>query len=664
MHTFHTTGAYIQEFELGGGVSVWVAADNLQGPYRVSSYRHWSSGRNTTKLPVQVGVVETETTRHLLTVRLHRLGDSETGKGTLNMHGLNLVSRPGKFPETERYALFKCMDESGNLYDKELVLYTEEESYREYARTKILHQAWVDNTCENGKAFPIPLDKSKLWKPVIARLELENPELYRLWWFLHNKKVSQKYSNNQALTGLLTAVTGDPYDYLVRSLTSAAKASFEPVVVENWRGSETPIARFARECDIPGRGIIECLPTTATLKNSKAKQKAWHLANSNRAKAEGLGIDGAKYPLLLKAVEEGNVPLGIFHAPGKQAELINVEFDLWERALGRPNWRKPLYEIVKLAAARVKFSKRVTSYFSFLFEIEEYLNKHAPRPAKNKKRRQSWVAIPKPVTSEWELEMAEATEEGTTKRRSAMTPVADNDAGTVSVPYVSMRLSGYQATWAYAEKFFVAREGKEDLLYHPGGCYPSDLAVKLNGRDDYGLCYYTLTGSPSNTGYPTFLIIFERTTLHGTRVHFHRVHPSRSRGPEKTPTPPAFQIQECYRYMAGNIKAEEIAYQQGDLLLVKTDKPGKAESPVPVRGFENHEFVGLKIGDKQAPVMFAKSTAAKPGNVLGWLFAETGMRMPHPEHEPVEGIEPGWYVLRRAKSWEANPTAVMTLNID
>lgn len=39
---------------------------------------------------------------------------------------------------------------------------------------------------------------------------------------------------------------------------------------------------------------------------------------------------------------------------------------------------------------------------------------------------------------------------------------------------------------------------------------PTELELKLNGRDDYGLMFYTLTGTSTATGYPTFLIIFER----------------------------------------------------------------------------------------------------------------------------------------------------------
>lgn len=509
------------------------------------------------------------------------------------------------------------------------------------------------------------IETSKTMEPVLARLAVEQPLLWTFFCWLHDGKLREKTSNNKLLTAMLERV-GPDYDALVeelRRVMSLVPTSNVAHEYENgYRSAKTSISRE-----------VCLLLSGATEKVAEGKAKAqWQFAKGVRAKALVLGIDPNKHPLLLAAVESGKFSLALFHEAGLEDKLINVEFNLLERALGRKGWAPVIYKIAADAAQRKVYTKRITSYLSFLFRIETYLNRTAPRidmaaAAKAKLQKKSapksasWQAMPKYVETQAALEMTEASEEGTTKTRSAMTPVADNETGVITVPYLAMRVSGVVNTWMYSDQYFVAEEGAEDPLFAAGGVFENDFESKLNGRDDYGLMYFTLAGTDRNTGYPTFLIIFERTTAHGTRVHFHRVHPSRKRGPNGTETPPCRMVEEAYRYMAGNIRAEEITHQQGDLLLIQTEAPGKGEDPVDVRGFENHTFESNNPSDG---VKLVKATGKARGNLLGWLHASSGMRMPHPEHEPVEGIAPGWYELRRCKSWEANPTSVWVLNID
>ena len=516
------------------------------------------------------------------------------------------------------------------------------------------------------------VENDKTIAPNLERLKVGQPLLWRFFCWMHEGKLREKTSNNQLLAAMLLKVGAD-YDALVAELRRVLdNVPNTEATHEYGGGNEHYNSKYSLS-----RGV--CLTLCGAedkVADSKAKAQ-WQYAKGVRAKALVLGIDPEKHPLLLKAVEEGKFTLSLFHEAGAEDKLVNVEFNLLERALGRKGWAPILYKIAADAAQRKTYTKRITSYISFLFKIEKYLDRTAPRidvaaVAKAKAQKKSspkagtWTAMPTYVETQAALEMTERTEEGTTKTRSAMTPVADNDAGTITVPYLAMRVSGVVNTWMYSDQYFVAEEGAEDPLYTAGGVYEGDFSEKLNGRDDYGMMYFTLAGTDRNTGYPTFLIIFERTTAHGTKVHFHRVHPSRKRGPNGTETPPSRMVLECYRYMAGNVTAAEIAHQQGDLLLVKTDGPGKTDDVegTPVYGFENHTFAPATLDGNTVQVRLVKATAKTRGNLLGWLNAQTGMRMPHPEHEPIEGIAPGWYELRRCKSWEANPTSVWVLNID
>jgi hypothetical protein len=186
---------------------------------------------------------------------------------------------------------------------------------------------------------------------------------------------------------------------------------------------------------------------------------------------------------------------------------------------------------------------------------------------------------------------------------------------------------------------------------------PYELETKLNGRDDYGLMYYTLTGSATNTGYPTFLIIFERRAK-GTFVHFHRVHPCRSKEGKKTPA--SRLTQECYRYMAGNIRAEEIFAQQGDLIFLQSTQAIQIGEAKRVKEFESHAFMPTE----GKPILLIPNEAKSIKNRLGFIYSEGPFRVVHPEHDNLEHMPAGTYEVRRCKSYENNPTGVWSLNID
>jgi hypothetical protein len=319
------------------------------------------------------------------------------------------------------------------------------------------------------------------------------------------------------------------------------------------------------------------------------------------------------------------------------------------------------------ASRRGTYSKKLSSFMAFLFKLERYMDRHAPRmtPA-GRKSRVGWKCMPKFVQSQWELEMEEAAGETTTTRRDAFTPIVDNVAGTVTVPYAAVSVSGVRTQWCYAEDYYVVEEGMNDPS--GTGVFVHELEEKLNGRDDYGLMWFTLTGTVTARGYPTMLIIFERRSG-GTHVYFHRVHPSRKRGlklrdqsTKRGATPASWLIRECYRYMAGNVTVDQIAFQQGDLMFIEVDGPGRAvAAPRPCYGFEGHMFVST---DASKPVKFIESMAKSPTNRLCYLHAEVPWHLEHGEHEHHRDRKAGWFEVRRVKSFSATPVGIWSLTID
>lgn len=480
------------------------------------------------------------------------------------------------------------------------------------------------------------LENRKAIKPLIAQLKTDDTILFKLYLHLHSGATRQSVSNNQLIATMLGQV--EVYEDLKAHLQRVLDQAHE--------------AKMPSGVDNPKTRALAMLLTGAEEKVRIKKAKTeWYERRGIESRAEGLGSDKAKYPRLWKLIAAKKIPLNIFHEPGQEKNLVNVEFDLWERALRRKGWAEVICAIAKDASRRTTYTHLISSYLVFLFRIERYLGRHTPG-------RKKWRAFPRFVEAQWELEMDAPTEEGTVKRRSALTPIVDNEARTIHVPYASLAISGRQITYCYSNRYEVFEEGLNDEQGH--GVVTKDLEVALNGRDDYGLMYYTLTGTGRNRGYPTFLVIFERTTAHGTRVHFHRVHPNRSRDGVATPT--SRLIAECYRYMAGNVRAEEITAQQGDLIFLPSENgPAKGkEEAVGVADFESHAFVPPTPG---TPVTLVANQARTIKNRLGHIYSEAAFVVQHPEHEDVP-LPAGWYEVRRARSWESNPMAVWSFTID
>jgi hypothetical protein len=500
-------------------------------------------------------------------------------------------------------------------------------------------QATLDKIDQKGVKA---LEKRKSIRPNLDRLATEEPLLFQFFLWLHSGRTYEGITNNNMIATMLKT-HGEDYALLKRTLQKTMDQATK--VAPSPRSYEE-----AKDRDLEGRSFCLILPGVQEKVQEKKAQKEWHLQKTNAEKALALGVDPQKYPKLNKAIKEGKVPLILFHEPGQELHLVNVEFDLWERCLKRKGWAEIIFDIAQDASRRSTYSHQMTSFLVFLFKIEKYLDRHT-------EGRKKWKAFPKFVESQWELEMDDPEEgSNTTKRRSALTPIVDNQERTIHVPYVSMAVSGRRTTYCYSQHYVVFEEGLNDD--YGKGVVSKDLERKLNGRDDYGLMYYTFTGTDINRGYPTFLIIFERTTEHGTRVHFHRVHPNRSKKGIYTPT--CRLIQECYRYMAGNVRAEEIYAQQGDMLFIQSKEPrGGTEGAQGVKDFESHAFVT----GNGSPVILVENKAKSVRNRLGHIYAAEDFTLEHPEHEDVP-MSAGWYEVRRVKSWEANPTAVWSLFID
>lgn len=482
----------------------------------------------------------------------------------------------------------------------------------------------------------------KKYAKALNELRNKSPRAYDIYVLLHSAKKSEGASANTLLGAFLEECNGD-----VDKMSSALIDVFNKKninAIDCYSYSYNEVSHYGETV----RKLCTNLPGAKEKETERRAKTEWNIRTGILNQAEGLGINKTNYPKLTAMVEDKSIPLSIFHEPGKPDDLINIELDLWEKSLNRKGWAEVIGKIAQDASKRKQYEKRITQYFAFLFKIETYLKKHTGK---------KWTAMPKFVESQWELEMGEADENGTTKKRSAMTPIVDNEKCIVTVPYVSMAIYGRQTTYCYSLNYYVFEENNIDA--ESDTPILSDLSYKLNGRDDYGLMYFTLTGTARNTGYPTFLIIFERlTSKKETRVHFHRVHPCRSKNGKTTPA--CKLIEECYRYMAGNVRAEEIYRQQGDLIFIKADEQKELESAKDVNEFESHRFVK----ENGMPMKLVENKAKSIKNRLGFIYSDVGFSVQHPEHEHLEKMPPGWYEIRRAKSYENNPVAVWSLNID
>lgn len=394
----------------------------------------------------------------------------------------------------------------------------------------------------------------------------------------------------------------------------------------------------------------------------KVKRKAVLKSQTGRAfakiqeEAENLTIDKKKYKLTWAKIESGELPLGTFFRKSEQYFLLNDNWDLWEEMFKR-GYGEQAIELANEVKGRTTYEKDLMSYLYFvLYGLPEYLKKQTGH---------KWTCTPKLVTSQAELDPPKEGDNGIARQRSALTPIVDNDAHTVEVPYASLAIYGGRGTtYCYSHDYHVLTRG----FSFNGYAITSDIEKGLNGRDDYGLMFYTLTGSAQGRGYPTFLIIFERRSQKGdTKVHFHRTHPFRSKEGDYNPI--HNWIKGCYNWMAGNVNRENIKAQQGDLFFVKVVETAaelkEADGGMKivkdldfsheVRQYDKHTF--------EVPVKFAEYTKAAKSNVLGYVQLDTDVWLRHTEHDDVK-IPPGTYAIHQCRSWEANPKGVWSLRID
>lgn len=378
----------------------------------------------------------------------------------------------------------------------------------------------------------------------------------------------------------------------------------------------------------------------------KEKRKAIIKSTSNRAFSklmedyEFLKMDEEKYPVTTKAIKDGELPIGAFFRKSEQYFLLNDNWDLWEEMLSK--YRKTTIELANEVKGRTTYEKDLMSYFYFvLYALPEYLKKHTAK---------KWKCSPKLVNSQDELEPPKEEDNGITRQRSALTPIVDNDKNTVEVPYASLAMGGgYGTTYCYSHDYHILTKG----FSFNGNVVTKDIEENLNGRDDYGQMFYTLTGSAQGRGYPTFLIIFERRSQKGdTKVHFHRTHPSRSKSGDYNPI--HNWVRTTFNWMAGNVNRSLIKAQQGDLFFVEIADTN-LEFKTKVTSYDKHCF--------EQGVEFAEYTKATKSNILGYVRLDDKTWLKHTEHDDVL-IPAGTYAIHQCRSWEANPSGVWSLRID
>ena len=384
-----------------------------------------------------------------------------------------------------------------------------------------------------------------------------------------------------------------------------------------------------------------------TLDIYKVKRKAVIKSQAGRAltkimdDADSLTIDKKKHKLTWAQIESGKLPLGAFFKKSEQYYILNDNWDLWEEMFKR-GYGDQIIELANEVKGRTTYEKDLMSYFYFvLYSLPKYLKKHTG---------QKWTCVPKLVSSSEELEPPKE-EGGISRSRSALTPVADNETHTVVVPYASLAIYGGRGTtYCYSHDYHVLHDG----LSFEGCAVSKEVEEKLNGRDDYGLMFYTLTGSFQGRGYPTFLIIFERRESHNdTRVHFHRSHPSRSKDGDCNPI--HNWIRTNFNWIMGNVNASLLKAQQGDLYFVDASDQKNLTFSNKVNKYDNHCF--------EEAVDFAEYLKSAKSNILGYIKLEKDTWLTHNEHDNVL-IPMGIYAIHQCRSWEANPKGVWSLRID
>jgi hypothetical protein len=375
-----------------------------------------------------------------------------------------------------------------------------------------------------------------------------------------------------------------------------------------------------------------------TLRKETLKKTGTRAFNKIVADDDGIKIDEKLYPLTSNLIKSGEVKIQTFFTKKEQYFLMNDNWPLWEEMLRR-GYQDEIVQIANAASSRTCYEKDLMSYFYFvLYDLPKYLKSHTGG--------KKWECIPLFVDSP---DMLEPVASGvTTKTRSPMTPIVDNEKCTVHVPYAHFRIAGRQTQYCYSLSYNILKEG----FVHNGNVCLSEIEENLNGRDDYGLMFYTLTGSDTATGNPTFLIIFEKRTS-GVHVHFHRTHPARSKDGDANPVHQ--WIKTCYNWMVGNVPASSIVNQQGDLVFIREETLPKTfdDEKNLVSQYDNHIF--------DANIEFVP--VSKKENILGYARVLDRVTLNHHEHNAIT-LDAGTYSVRQCRSFEASPSGIWTLRID
>lgn len=383
------------------------------------------------------------------------------------------------------------------------------------------------------------------------------------------------------------------------------------------------------------------VPTYYEARKQALKSKGGSAIAKLTREVGSLSVNKDTHPITHAAISDGRLPLGTFFRKSEQYFPFNQNWDLWEEMLTR--YPEDAVELANTVTGRSTYEKDLMSYFWFvLYELPEYLERHTGK---------KWTVRPRIVQNVSDLEPPTEGQSSIQRKRSALTPDVDNEKLTVDVPYASIVLSGAMTTYTYGLDFCLLKRG----FTFNGNVCTRELEEKLNGRDDYGLMFYTLTGSATGRGYPTFLIIFERREKSGdTHVHFHRVHPSRSKQGDYNPIDQ--WTATAWNWMHGNISADRIVAQQGDFVLNQTDKQVDVSACTLQQAYDDsHRF------SRPVPVLMDEGSSDKYR--IGWVVLDRPVKIKHHEHNDVT-VPRGTYEMRQIRSWEANPVAVWTRTID
>jgi hypothetical protein len=384
--------------------------------------------------------------------------------------------------------------------------------------------------------------------------------------------------------------------------------------------------------------VLKELTEARNIKKETMKRRSTGAFNKIMDDLDFVKIDETAFPLTHAAVHGGEIPLGtFFRKAGESYFVYNDNWSLWEEML--TVYPEIAREISAEAARRTTYEKDLMSYFFFvLHKLPEFLEKYTGH---------KWTGIPKLVKSANELEPPKEGSTGTVKTRSALTPIVDNEKHEVVIPYVSMAVAGYSTSYCYGLDYNILERGFSLL----GNSVTEEVEL-MNGRDQYGLMFYTLTGSDNTRGYPTFLIIFENLENDTIRVHFHRTHPMRSKNRDYNPV--HGWIKGCYKWMVGNVNYDRIKAQQGDLAFVQIEEFPEGEISK-VNSYDSHCF--------STEVKFTPYVKKDNQNVLGYVQLENDTMLNHTEHK-ARLIPAGNYEIRQCRSWEANPKGIWSLRID